>query len=93
MKKKLYKAIAWFIKTVNGEGLYCEESEFIRSILTSIFVNMLEDGTMIWDGDMVESAYPQAVDQIKRREHERVINELILFITSGELNRRIDNGK
>ena len=93
MKKKLYKAIAWFIETISGKGLDCEESEFIRSILTSIFVNMLEDGTMIWDSDMVESAYPQAIDQIKRREHERVINELILFITSGELNRRINNGK
>lgn len=93
MKKKLYKAIQWFIETINGNGLDCEESEVIRSLLTSIFVNMLEDGAMIWDDNMVESAYPQAVDQIKRREHERVINELILFITSGELNRRINNGK
>lgn len=91
MKKKLYKAIQWFIDTINGNDLECEESEVIRSLLTSIFVNMLEDGAMIWDDNMVESAYPQAVDQIRRKEREKIFNELRYVVN--DLNRRLDNGK
>ena len=91
MKKKLYKAINWFTDMVFACGLSCETSSFIRNTLSYLYVNMLEDGTMIWDAEMVEKMYPQAVDQIKRREREKVINELRFMVN--ELNRRVDNGK
>lgn len=90
MKKKLYKAIQWFTDIVYGNDLACEEATFINSMLSSIFVNMLEDGTMIWDDEMVEKAYPQAVDQIKRKEREKVMNELRYLIKV--LDRRLNNG-
>lgn len=86
MKKKLYKAIQWFTDVVYGNDLACEEATFINSMLSSIFVNMLEDGTIIWDDEMVEKAYPQAVGEIRRKEREKVINELKYMIN--ELNRR-----
>ena len=91
MKKKLYKAIQWFTDTVYGNDLACEEATFINSMLSSIFVNMLEDGTIIWDDEMVEKAYPQAVGEIRRKEREKVINELRYVIN--DLHRRLDNGK
>lgn len=91
MKKKLYKAIQWFTDTVYGNDLACEEATFINSMLSSIFVNMLEDGTVIWDDEMIERAYPQAVGEVRRKEREKVINELRFMVN--ELNRRLDNGK
>ena len=91
MKKKLYKAIQWFTDTVYGNDLACEEATFINSMLSSIFVNMLEDGTIIWDDEMVEKAYPQAVGEIRRKEREKIFNELRYVVN--DLNRRLDNGK
>lgn len=88
MKKKLYKAIQWFTDTVYGNDLACEEATFINSMLSSIFVNMLEDGTIIWDDEMVERAYPQAVGEVRRKEREKVINELRFMIN--DLHRRVE---
>lgn len=93
MKKKLYNSIQWFDEMVHSFGLECETSTFIHNTLTNMLTNTLEDGAMIWDDDMVESTYPQAVDRIKHREREHVMNELINFIISGELNRRLKDGK
>jgi len=91
MKKKLYKAIKWFDEMIHSFGLECETSTFIHNILSSILTNTLVDGCMIWDAEMVENTHPQAVGEIKRKEREKVINELRNMV--GELNRRIDNGK
>ena len=91
MKKKLYNAIRWFDEMVHSFGLECETSTFIHNTLSSILTNTLEDGCMIWDDEMVEKAYPQAVGDIKRKEREQFINEL--RFTINELNRRFDDGK
>lgn len=93
MKKKLNNAIRWFDEMVHSFGIECETAAFIHNTLTSMLTNTLEDGTMIWDDEMVEKAYPQAVDEIRRRECEKAINELIKFIVSGELRRRLKDGK
>ena len=92
MKKKLSKALYWFDEMVRSFGLECETSTFIHNILLSVLTNTLEDGCMIWDDDMMEKEYPQAVDMIKRKERERILNEIQKFLMR-ELNRRLDNGK
>ena len=91
MKKKLNNAIRWFDEMVRSFGLECETSSFIHNTLTSVLANTLEDGTMIWDDEMVEKACPQAVDKIKRKEREKVIIEFNWFIY--ELRRRLEDGK
>ena len=91
MKKKLYNAINWFTDMLRDYGMACETSSFIRNTLADLYVHMLEDGTMIWDDDMVEKMYPQAADQIRRKEREKIFNELRYVVN--DLNRRLDNGK
>lgn len=91
MKKKLSNSINWFDAMVHSFGLECETATFIHNTLSSILTNTLEDGTMIWDDEMVEKTYPQAVAEIKRKEREKVMNELRYLIKV--LDRRLDNGK
>lgn len=91
MKKNLNSAIRWFDEMVHSFGVECETSTFIHNTLSSILTNTLEDGTMIWDDEMVEKAYPQAVANIKRKEREKVMNELRYLIKV--LDRRLDNGE
>ena len=88
MKKKLSNAIRWFDEMVHSFGIECETSAFLHNILASMLTQTLEDGCMIWDDDMVEKTYPQAVDQIKRKEREKTIIEFQWFIC--ELRRRLE---
>ena len=88
MRKKLETAVTWFDMMVHNFGLECETATFIHNTLTSMLTNTLEDGTMIWDDEMIEKAYPQAIDQIKRKEREKTIIEFQWFIC--ELRRRLE---
>lgn len=91
MKKKLNNALIWFDEMVHSFGLECETATFIHNIFIRLLTNTLEDGCMIWDDEMIEKMYPQAVGEIKRKERERVIKELRSIVN--DLNRRLNNGK
>ncbi len=92
MKKKLYNAIYWFDMMVHNFGLECETSTFIHNILSNILTNTMVDGCMIWDDEMIKKMYPQAIDQIKQEQLDKILG-IIRYDVADFIKGRLKDGK
>ena len=91
MRKKLERSIAWFDMMVHNFGLECETASFIHNILVQLYSETPTDGTMIWDKETIEKAYPLSIDQIKRDQLNKILN-IIKYDVVEDIKRRLKDG-
>ena len=92
MRKKLETAITWLDMMVHNFGLECETATFIHNILIQLYSETPTDGTMIWDKEMIERAYPLSTNQIKQEQLEKILG-IIRYEVPDFINRRLKDGK
>ena len=92
MKKKLKKSITWFDMMVHNFGLECETATFIHNILIQLYSETPTAGTMIWDKEMIERAFPLSTNQIKQEQLEKILN-IIRYDVANFIEGRLKDGK
>ena len=77
LKLMLNNAVTWFDELVRINGCQCSTSTFIHNMLVKVYTDSQMDGSMLWDEEMIEKAFPVAIKIIKHKEREKVIHEIL----------------
>ncbi len=92
MKKNLETAITWFDMMVHNFGLECKTATFIHNILVQLYSETPTDGTMIWDKETIERAFPLSTNQIKQEQLDKILG-IIRYDVADFIKGRLKDGK
>ena len=92
MKKKLERSLTWFDMMVHNFGLECETATFIHNILVQLYSETPTDGTMIWDKETIERAFPLSTNQIKQEQIDKILG-IIRYDVADFIKGRLKDGK
>lgn len=91
MRKNFEAAITWFDMMVHNFGLECETATFIHNTLVQLYSETPTDGTMIWDKETIERAFPLSTNQIKQEQLDKILG-IIRYQVPDFINRRLKDG-